>query len=246
MSRIARCWLDARQRGLLWNTALLGVGTALLATAIGAPLGLALARIDLPRKGASAHRAGRARRCCLRMSWRSPGRIWQRRGSRNVPGATCLGVDLQPAGRRRRVEPGVLSRCRCWRRKWRSAESTDVSRKPRCSSRRRYACLRRITLPLAAPSVLAAALVIFVLAGLGVRRPRAAARPRLHDGGLHRIRGALRLQPRPVLAGRAAAGAVSASSRSPLSSSRRASGDDAARFRNASGIACSVADDQPR
>ena len=38
-------WLDARQQGLLWNTARLGVGTALLATAIGAPLGLALARI---------------------------------------------------------------------------------------------------------------------------------------------------------------------------------------------------------
>src|SRR5687768_2855122 len=38
-------WLDARQQGLLWNTARLGVGTALLATAIGAPLGFALARI---------------------------------------------------------------------------------------------------------------------------------------------------------------------------------------------------------
>ena len=47
----AAVWLDARQRGLLWNTALLGTGTALLATAIGAPLGLALARIALPRKG---------------------------------------------------------------------------------------------------------------------------------------------------------------------------------------------------
>lgn len=42
--------LDARQRSLLSNTALLGIGTALLATAIGAPLGIALARIALPRK----------------------------------------------------------------------------------------------------------------------------------------------------------------------------------------------------
>ena len=42
--------LDARQRQLLYNTALLGTGTALLATAIGAPLGIALARIALPRK----------------------------------------------------------------------------------------------------------------------------------------------------------------------------------------------------
>jgi ABC-type Fe3+ transport system permease subunit len=43
-------WLDARQQGLLWNTARLGVGTALLATALGAPLGLALARINLRGK----------------------------------------------------------------------------------------------------------------------------------------------------------------------------------------------------
>src|SRR5687768_2325652 len=43
-------WLDARQQGLLWNTARLGVGTAFLATAIGAPLGLSLARIPLRGK----------------------------------------------------------------------------------------------------------------------------------------------------------------------------------------------------
>ena len=42
--------LDARQRRLLYNTALLGIGTAFLATAIGAPLGIALARIALPGK----------------------------------------------------------------------------------------------------------------------------------------------------------------------------------------------------
>ena len=42
--------LDARQWGLLANTAGLGVGTAGLATAIGAPLGLLLARASLRRK----------------------------------------------------------------------------------------------------------------------------------------------------------------------------------------------------
>jgi iron(III) transport system permease protein len=42
--------LDSRQRGLLYNTALLGTGTALLATGIGAPLGIALARVPLRRK----------------------------------------------------------------------------------------------------------------------------------------------------------------------------------------------------
>lgn len=40
--------LDARQWRLLANTALLGTGAALLATAIGAPLGFALARAALP------------------------------------------------------------------------------------------------------------------------------------------------------------------------------------------------------
>jgi iron(III) transport system permease protein len=44
--------LDSRQRRLLYNTALLGIGTALLATAIGAPLGVALARVPLRRKAA--------------------------------------------------------------------------------------------------------------------------------------------------------------------------------------------------
>jgi iron(III) transport system permease protein len=39
--------LDGRQRGLLYNTAVLGIATAALATVIGAPLGVALARMDL-------------------------------------------------------------------------------------------------------------------------------------------------------------------------------------------------------
>ena len=42
--------LDARQRRLLFNTCFLGLGTALLATMIGAPLGIALARIPLQAK----------------------------------------------------------------------------------------------------------------------------------------------------------------------------------------------------
>lgn len=47
-----RTWLlDDRQRMLLYNTTVLGVGTAVLATLIGAPLGTALARVDVPAKG---------------------------------------------------------------------------------------------------------------------------------------------------------------------------------------------------
>ena len=47
---IAAFALDARQRGLLVNTAGLGIGTAVLATAIGAPLGLLFARAPLRGK----------------------------------------------------------------------------------------------------------------------------------------------------------------------------------------------------
>jgi iron(III) transport system permease protein len=45
-------WLDGRQRTLLYNTTLLGVGVAVLSTAIGAPLGIGLGRIPLKRKAA--------------------------------------------------------------------------------------------------------------------------------------------------------------------------------------------------
>lgn len=41
---------EARQRDLLMNSALLGAATALVATIVGAPLGLLLARADLPAK----------------------------------------------------------------------------------------------------------------------------------------------------------------------------------------------------
>ena len=53
--------LDSRQRGLLFNTALLGVGTAALATAIGAPLGIVLARVPLRRQGGGSSSCGCAR-----------------------------------------------------------------------------------------------------------------------------------------------------------------------------------------
>ncbi len=42
--------IDARQRELLGRSTLLGAGTALLATSVGAPLGLLLARTRLPLK----------------------------------------------------------------------------------------------------------------------------------------------------------------------------------------------------
>jgi iron(III) transport system permease protein len=47
---LASLAIDARQRGLLLNTAVLGVGTAVLSTLIGAPLGILLGRIATRRK----------------------------------------------------------------------------------------------------------------------------------------------------------------------------------------------------
>src|SRR5687767_5571552 len=42
--------LDSRQRELLLNTTLLGIGTAIMSTLVGAPVGVALARLALPLK----------------------------------------------------------------------------------------------------------------------------------------------------------------------------------------------------
>jgi ABC-type Fe3+ transport system permease subunit len=92
-------WLDARQQGLLWNTGRLGVGTALLATALGAPLGLALARIELRGKA------------LLRIVLAAPvvlppyvvALAWTYLGTGNAPRSSCWAW--------------CFIRCRCWRRK---------------------------------------------------------------------------------------------------------------------------------
>ena len=54
--------LDARQRSLLTHSALLATATAILATLIGAPLGLALSRVPLRHKTILRRCAGARRR----------------------------------------------------------------------------------------------------------------------------------------------------------------------------------------
>jgi iron(III) transport system permease protein len=147
-------WLDARQQGLLWNTARLGVGTALLATALGAPLGLALARIDLHGKA------------LLRIVLAAPvvlppyvvALAWTYLGSGNdlsewtysLPAAiVVLGLVFYPLSM-------LATEVALRRIDGRLEEAALLSAPP-------HLVLRRITLPLAAPSVFAAALVIFVL-----------------------------------------------------------------------------------
>jgi iron(III) transport system permease protein len=158
-------WLDARQQGLLWNTALLGIGTALLATAIGAPLGVALARIPLRRKA------------ILRLALAAPALLppyvvalaWTYLGGHRGLIASLIGLDV--LGEWTYSLPAailVLSLCFYPF----SMLATEVAMR-RIDGRLEEAALliahpqlvlRGITLPLAAPSVLAAALIIFVLA----------------------------------------------------------------------------------
>ncbi|MGH7554890.1 MAG: ABC transporter permease, partial [Longimicrobiales bacterium] len=157
--------LDARQRALLYNTAALGTGTALLATLVGAPLGLALARVAVPCK--PAWRIALAAPVLLPpyvtgLAWvyltGSAGLVASTTGhdllsewTYSLPGAILvLGLVLYPLSMlaaevaARRVEP-------------RLEEAALVVASP-------GRVLRRITLPLVAPSIAAAALVIFVLA----------------------------------------------------------------------------------
>jgi len=143
--------LDERQRTLLYNTALLGVGAATLSTLIGAPLGLALARIPLRFK--------RVLRLALAAPALFPPYVvavaWTlfARGEStfSLAGAVVvLALVFYPLSMLatevgvRRVEPRL------------EEAGLLVARPGRV--------LRRITLPLVAPSTLAAALVIFVLA----------------------------------------------------------------------------------
>jgi iron(III) transport system permease protein len=146
--------LDARQRALLSNTAALGTGTALLATLIGMPLGLALARVALPSK--PVWRIALSAPVLLPpyvvgLAWvhltGSAGSEW----TYSLPGAVLvLGLVFYPLSMlateiaARRIEPCL-------------EEAALVVASP-------GRVVRRITLPLITPSIAAAALVIFVLA----------------------------------------------------------------------------------
>jgi iron(III) transport system permease protein len=156
--------LDARQQGLLWNTTLLGGATALAATAIGAPLGVALARIPLRGKA------------LVRLALAAPGLLppyvvalaWTYfAGTRGLV-ASRIGDVLGEWTYS--VPAAVLVLSLCFYPL--SMLATEVAMR-RIDGRLEEAALliarpqlvlRGITLPLIAPSVLAAALVIFVLA----------------------------------------------------------------------------------
>jgi iron(III) transport system permease protein len=143
--------LDSRQRGLLVNTGLLGLGTAATATLLGVSLGVALARIALPFKTVA--------RILLAAPALLPsyvvGLAWLYLGDprwiQTLPAAVgVLTVVLYPISMLmteaavRGIEP-------------RLEEAALLTATPN-------RVLWRITLPLVLPSILAAALVVFVLA----------------------------------------------------------------------------------
>lgn len=146
--------LDSRQQGLLFNTALLGIGTAVLATAIGAPLGMVLARVPLRRKGVVRVLAGAPVLLppyIVALAWVHLGWDWLSDWTYSLPGAiVVLSLVLYPLSM---LATEVAMR----RIDGRLEEAGLIVAPP-------GRVLRHITLPLVAPSVIAAALIIFVLA----------------------------------------------------------------------------------
>jgi iron(III) transport system permease protein len=153
MAATAPVLLDVRQRGLLFNTAMLGLGTAVSSTLVGAPLGFALARVTLPVKAV------------LRLVLAAPVLL--------PPYVVALAwtyLVAPAAGERAYSLPGAVVVLTIVFYPL-SMLATEVALR-RVESRleeagilvaRPASVLRRITLPLAAPSIIAAALVIFVL-----------------------------------------------------------------------------------
>jgi iron(III) transport system permease protein len=143
--------LDARQRALLFNTSLLGVGTALTATLVGVPLGVALARVALPFKAA------------LRIVLAAPallpsyvaGLAWLDVGASDWThslgaAVAVLTIVLYPF-------PMLMTEAAVRGIEPKLEEAASIAARP-------GRVLRRITLPLVMPHALAAALVVFVLA----------------------------------------------------------------------------------
>jgi iron(III) transport system permease protein len=140
--------LDSRQRGLLFNTAALGAGTAVLATIIGSPLGIALARVSL--RGKSFLRLMAAVPVLLPPYVTALGWVYSG-GAHSLPAAILVlsfiyyPVSMFATEIAMRQIDGRLE------------EAALVFAPP-------GRVLWRISLPLIARSVLAAALIIFVLA----------------------------------------------------------------------------------
>ncbi len=157
-------FIGTRQRELLFNSALLGAGASAIATFIGAPLGLLLARADLTAK--------RSLRLALVIPLVVPSYIlalaWTYIGGPTGIVAQAFGRDLMSvwtyslAGAM--IVMGInfypLSMLATEAAAGRSGSLEEAG----LLAARPGRVLRRITLPLIAPGIVAAALIIFVLA----------------------------------------------------------------------------------
>ena len=157
--------LDERQRGLLRNTTVLGAGTAVLATAIGAPLGIVLARVPLRRKAAIRLLVGAP----ILLPPYIGALAWVSLASRAGPVGQMALADLLSAWAYSLPAAILILSLALYPL---SMLATEVALR-RIDGRLEEAALLvapphrvlwRITLPLAAPSIIAAALLIFVLA----------------------------------------------------------------------------------
>ena len=142
--------LDARRLDLLYNTAALGIGVALGAMVIGVPLGVVLSRVDFPGKAPT--RIALAAPAfvppyVMALAWIYLGPNW----FYSLPGsALVLAFVFYPLSM-------VATEVALRRVDGRLEEAALMVAPPQ-------RVLLRVSLPLAAPAVLAAALLIFVLA----------------------------------------------------------------------------------
>ncbi|HEY5618063.1 MAG TPA: ABC transporter permease subunit [Vicinamibacterales bacterium] len=157
--------LDARQLALLYNTTALGIGTALLATLIGAPLGLTLARVAVPFKPG------------LRIALAAPvllppyvtGLAWVYTAGSAGFVASVTGRDLLSEWTYSLSGAILVLSLVFYPLSMLATEVAARRIEPRLEEAALVIAppgrvLRHITLPLVAPAVAAAALVIFVLA----------------------------------------------------------------------------------
>jgi iron(III) transport system permease protein len=157
--------LDSRRRGLLYNTAILGGGTATLATVIGAPLGIVLARVPLRRKALVRVLAGTP----VLLPPYVVALAWVNVGSSRGPLGQIVGADMASEWTYSLPAAILILSFVLYPL---SMLSTEVALR-RVDGRLEEAAMTvaapgrvmwRITLPLVAPAILAAALIVFVLA----------------------------------------------------------------------------------
>lgn len=164
-SQYAALVLDPRQRSLLYNTGILGAGTALLATLIGVPLGVALARVTFRWKTLL--------RVALAMPLLLPpyvvGLAWVFIGGSTGLAAQVIGQDLLSDWTYSTTGAVIVLTLVYYPVLMLATEVALRRIEPRLEEAAllvapRHRVLWRITLPLATPSIIAAALVVFVLA----------------------------------------------------------------------------------